>query len=280
MPPTWTDSLMLGIQLFILVAVLLVFLDTWHRRRGTKSEGWRRINAGIVGVLLIAIGSTIGQMFLSARTELECRILHHIAGTMWNTCVPFVRILFIARLIEINKLPREWERNVDYGLLVTAFVLWIVAVVLLNMSIRAAVIDDICIAVLDPAVTAYTIVSPAVIDIATNVRLWLVHMQALQRNAFRLLITTTFAFCLASCVLSLFSVLIILCAIPLDPAFYTVWLTFQQAFDACSIALPSVIVRFARGQGQLHKTNPMVVHHAAQLAAMPSLKPFQFGTSR
>ncbi|XXQ36111.1 THH1/TOM1/TOM3 domain-containing protein [Plasmodiophora brassicae] len=62
----------------------------------------------------------------------------------------------------------------------------------------------------------------------------------------------TFAFSLASYVISLLSLLIITHIIPLDVSFFTIWLTFQQDFDACSVALPTIIVRFAHRSRAVH----------------------------
>ncbi|XXQ36114.1 THH1/TOM1/TOM3 domain-containing protein [Plasmodiophora brassicae] len=246
----------LSCLLFILVAVLALFLDTWYRRHRSNVDGWKRINIGIVSVLLIAIGTTIAQMCFFGRTELECRILNHISGSLWNTSEPFVRILFIARLIEVNKMPQKLDRCVDYGLVVITFLYWIVAVVLLNVTMGYAVINDLCIGIVDPAAGAFTFMFPQIIDVVMNVRLWQVLMKIKSRNAPNLLMTTTFVFFLASSIISLLSLLIIAQVIPLDKSLFTTWLTFQQAFDVCSIALPTIIVRFARTQRPVSPLQP------------------------
>ncbi|SPQ93934.1 Uncharacterized protein PBTT_01169 [Plasmodiophora brassicae] len=246
MPPAWLNVVVLAILLLVVVVVLILFVDTWRRRQGSTAEGWNRINAGIVVVLLFAIGTAIAQMFLEGRTEFGCRILHHVSATLSNTGASLVKVLFIARLLEVNKLPNKWETVLDRGLLATTFLYWILGITWLNATLRTAVVENACIVILDPTGAAFSLLIPQFIDVVTNVRLWQVLQVVKSRPGVKLLVATTFASCLTSDIINVFSVLIMMQIIPLDPSLITIWLTFELAFDACSTALPTIIVRFAR----------------------------------
>ncbi|SPQ93933.1 unnamed protein product (mitochondrion) [Plasmodiophora brassicae] len=240
----WLNPMVLSFLLVILVAVLFLFLDTWSWCRRFQAEGWQRINAGIVFVLLATIGTAIAQMFLVGRTDSECNILHRVSGSLYTTSEPLVRILFIARLFEFNKMTVSWERIMDRCLLMSAFLYLLAAVVTLNLTMGTAIVDNVCTAILNPAAAGLTFMLPQIIDIVTNARLWQVVKEARACSALLVLLSMTLGFFMASSAISILSLLIVLQIIPLDPAFYTVWLTFQQAFDACSIALPTIIARF------------------------------------
>ncbi|XXQ36110.1 THH1/TOM1/TOM3 domain-containing protein [Plasmodiophora brassicae] len=242
----------LGVLLFVLAVVLALFLDTWYSRRSSRSQGWERINEGVVFVLLLAIGTTIAQMFLKGRTEAQCQILHRTAATFFHTSEAFVRIVFLARLLEINKMSRPWERMLDRCVLGAGFLEWMLAVILQNLTMDTAVVDDMCTAILSPAATVLMFLLPQLVDVVTNVRLYQVLMATESRHAHMFLIRMTFGFCLASSVISVLSLLIIMQIIPLPVRFYTIWLTFQQDFDACSVALPNIIVRFAHRSRAVH----------------------------
>lgn len=118
------------------VIVSAVFIGTWMTNQRTSAQ-WNRLNSLVLTGLLLSMICTTCQFFMTGRSELGCRILHHVSGSSYSIGYGLGRVFFAWRFLMMSTGRRQ--SLLGRFLIGASIAITTVHVLFLNMTL-----SDVC----------------------------------------------------------------------------------------------------------------------------------------
>ncbi|KMS94353.1 hypothetical protein BVRB_022260 [Beta vulgaris subsp. vulgaris] len=231
----------------VVVVTLAAFTAIHYAKYNPANVQWNRMNLLAIFIIPFSLCCIIPQYFLFDRTDAECALLHHWAGSLYYITNGLVKVFFLAR----SNLIAEADSRFGKLLMASCLMNIVSAFVLFNLTAGTAVINNICVVILNPLFAInFIFIVPIMLDLAINIR-FIYYLNITIRVTStansdatvprRLLKVTCMLSFSAMCV----SLMVIFCIFGIialrDDSLLTPIISFELTYNACAIAWPTII---------------------------------------
>eukprot|EP00474_Spongospora_subterranea_P004368 CRZ04826.1 hypothetical protein [Spongospora subterranea] len=267
-------SPILNVLIALVVAIcfgLVLFIYVLFQQK-KLTRHWIMLHGLAVITNLVAILSTIANMFVLGRTESECDILHRIGGTAFFAVQGMMRIYFSGRVTMLNQMESKCSQGIDYFVLFLSCLLVPLGAIYMNIVMATMVIPfiELCVYIPDHILQYVSTVCRLIIDISINFRFFK-YVMTRHRNTDTVQTTTspgrdtkpkttasqntsghnrlmniTIAFFLIQTIFEIFTTLMVKEMTPITVDHYVVVYAYEMACNAASTIWPMILVHFLK----------------------------------
>eukprot|EP00474_Spongospora_subterranea_P004369 CRZ04827.1 hypothetical protein [Spongospora subterranea] len=262
---------LIAIVVFICFGLALFIYVLCQQKKLTHY--WIMLHGLAVITNLVAILSTIANMFVLGRTESECLLLHRIGGTAFAAVQGMMRIYFSGRVTMLNKMESRISQGIDYFVLFLSCLTVPVGAIYLNLVMTTIVIPfiELCVYLPSDQLQYLTTVSRLIIDISINVRFFKYVMtrhsaapsvkttttagfrdtkpkatSSQNTSGHNRLINITIGFFLIQTIFELFTTFMVKGMTPITIDQYVLVFIYEMACNAASTIWPMILVHFLK----------------------------------